>query len=69
MTKEEIEQALSAALISVGVAAAILAVSRLHAYKLIHEGRLEAIDIGLGKAPAYRVKSESVRRILEGAPR
>jgi len=65
MTKEEIEQALSMALISVGVAAAILAISKIQVYELIHGGRLEAINVGMGRKPAFRVKSDSVRRIFE----
>ncbi len=70
MTREEIENALAAAFISTGIVADILATSKIHVYNLIKEGRLEAINIGAGsKNNIYRVKSESVRRILEGATR
>ncbi len=65
MTKEEIEQALSAFLITVAVVTAILAISRTQVYRLVREGSLEAINIGVGKYQAYRVKSDSVRRMLE----
>jgi len=67
MTREEIDRALMAAFITTGVAAAILAITKIQVYYLIREGRLEYIDVGAGgKQKAYRIKSESVRRKLDG---
>jgi len=66
MTEEEIKQKLVAAFITVAVAAGILAVSQPTVYRWINEGRLESLKIpGPGK-PTYRVKSASVRRLLDG---
>jgi len=65
VTEEEIERALSAFLITVAVAAAILAVSKFQIYHLIRQERLEAVNLGADNTPYYRIKSESVRRLFE----
>ncbi len=65
MTEEEIEMALSAFIITVAVAAAILAISITQVYRLIRRGSLETVNLGADDIPYYRIKSDSVRRMLE----
>jgi len=66
MTPEETDKALTALLITVAVAAAILAVTTRHILRMIEAGRLDAVDISLGnERREYRIKSDSVRRLLE----
>ncbi len=64
MTREEIEQALSPALVSAPTVADILTISKAQVYELIHAGRLEAINTGSSDKPYFRVRSKSVRKIL-----
>jgi helix-turn-helix protein len=67
MTEQEIEEMLKAALVTVAIVALILAVSQNQVIKMIRQGRLEAINVGTGsQKPVYRVKTESVRRLLDG---
>ncbi len=65
MTQTEIDKALEAALITAAVVAAILAVSERHVYNLARAGKIKAVNIGVGKRPEFRFRSESVRRLLE----
>jgi len=65
MNREQIEAALQAELVPVSIVASIFAVSVVTIYTLIKVGRLEAVDIGTGDRPKYRVRSESVKRLLD----
>ena len=64
MNQQELEQALSAVLVSVAVVAIILGVTDRHVKNLIHAGKLEGVDIGAKEQAIWRVKSESVKRLL-----
>ena len=51
--------------VSTGVVARELGVSTAHVCKLIESGHLEAINVGAGKVPEYRVSRESIERFKE----
>jgi len=65
MNEKEIEAALEAALVPASVVATILGVTVWTIYNLVKVGRLEAVNISTGSKPSYRVKTESVKRLLE----
>lgn len=66
MDKQEQEALLKKALLTIGEVCAIFGVSRSHVGRLIADKKLDAINITTSdsKQPYYRVKSESVRKLL-----
>ena len=65
MTEKEIETALQAALVSVGTVATILLVSQHQVRNLRRVGMLEGVNISPGVRPTWRIKSDSVKRLLD----
>ncbi len=66
MTEQEIRDLLSCALVSVIAVAIILKVTAPMVRRMIHGGRLDAVNVGMGSIrPRYLVKSESVLRLLD----
>ena len=63
MNKQQMDKALSKVYISTAEACDILGISRTTIGKLIGT-RLEAIDISSGDKAVWRIKSDSVKRML-----
>ena len=65
MDRDDLELLLGIGLLTVAATAAILQVHKLTVYRMIDDGRLEAINIAKGtKKPIYRIKTESVKSLL-----